>query len=73
MADSVFERSEDSQVDRLRLRPETSLDLHDFARKQQRPKARLPEDVQIDRCYKTVEYPNLEILYSAAIRAVASP
>ena len=43
VADSVFEKNGSSQVDSLRLRAETSLDLQDFARWQPRPRARLRE------------------------------
>jgi hypothetical protein len=43
VADSVFEKKADSQVDSLRLRAEASLDLQNFARWLRRPMARLPE------------------------------
>ena len=40
VADSVFEKNGGPQVDRLRFRAETSLDLRDFARWRPRPKTR---------------------------------
>jgi hypothetical protein len=43
VADSVFEKNGGSQVDSLRLRAETALDLQDFARWRPRPRARLRE------------------------------
>ena len=47
---SVFKKDGGSQVDSLRFRAETSLDLQDFARGQQRPRA----DVCLERAKGTM-------------------